>query len=294
MIMGLNEAQMPYRPAQHQIAGKAVAKVSEVWASIGAAVEEVRQDYGEDLLVQTQLNDRMDAARLWVQVKGVRHAPSMNRPDGRTQVRVRADLALRWARSADILVLVLWDVENDLGWYSIPRLTDLHSELANKGRQMFSLHINSSDLFNSDSARAIAWEARLEHLAGFIRNFRRMQEEQRDEDDPDKGSWANEAIAEAVIDMMADLNMVDLKHKNGQRSLTINAEFKDFIRGNGGEVDEESTEDMDEYVLQLVLISLLKKISYEAGTGASISVLTEMSSIVYTLLDLRKFLASNK
>lgn len=123
---------MPIRSEQHQIADKAVAKVKEVWTSIGATAEEVQKDYGEDLLVQTCLNNKMDASRLWVQVKGVRSAPGTGKPNGRKTIRVRADLALRWARTADVLLLVLWDVENDQGWYCLPSFGALHSELAAK------------------------------------------------------------------------------------------------------------------------------------------------------------------
>lgn len=62
---------MPYRPIRHQISAKAVVKVCDVWTDIGTAVEEIQRDYGEDLLVQTCLNGKMDSSRIWVQVKGV-------------------------------------------------------------------------------------------------------------------------------------------------------------------------------------------------------------------------------
>jgi hypothetical protein len=211
---------MPYRPPQHQIAAKAVASVSGVWTSIGAAVEEVRQDYGEDLLVQPSLNGRMDAARIWVQVKGTQDAHGMYKTGGKSSIRVRADVALRWARTADILVLVLWDVGRNIGWYSIPGLTELHAELAEKDREEISLQVYSKDRFNTDSAKVIALEARLEHLG-------RLQEETRDSE-PGDSSWANEAVAEAVIDMMIDLDMVKRTREN-RRKFYINPKFRKVI-----------------------------------------------------------------
>jgi hypothetical protein len=84
---------MPYRPIQHQISSKAVAKVCDIWSNTGAAVEEIQRDYGEDLLVQTCLNEKLDASRIWVQVKGVQRAPGMRKPGGKAQIRIRADSA---------------------------------------------------------------------------------------------------------------------------------------------------------------------------------------------------------
>jgi hypothetical protein len=120
-----------------------------------------------------------------------------------------------------------------------------------------------------------------EHARGRIR-----------EDDPDKGAWADEAVAEAVIDMMADLNMVDLINESERRKFTINPEFKNLIIETAKERYQESDKDLDQYVLQLVLISLLEKISQEACTVASIALLTEMNKVVHELLDLPGLLAT--
>jgi hypothetical protein len=276
---------MPNRPAQHQISDRAVAKVREVWASVGAAVEEVRQDYGEDLLVQTCLDGKMDAARIWVQVKGVAKASQM-KARGKTQVRVRADLALRWSRTADILVLVLWDIDSDIGWYAVPTRTELHGELAGLGRSIIGLSIDSTNLFNSESAQIIAWGARMEHLAGFVRNFRGMQEEDRDDNDPDKGRWATEAIAEAVVEMMVHLKMVDLTLRDGLRAVTINPNFKNSLLDKAEEMGSAAPDEAEEYVDHLLLVSLLTQIKKEAACGVSVAVLAEMAPIVYGMLNL--------
>jgi hypothetical protein len=40
------ENLLPRRPIQHVVGAKAVAAVSSIWLDAGAAVEEVRNDYG--------------------------------------------------------------------------------------------------------------------------------------------------------------------------------------------------------------------------------------------------------
>lgn len=97
---------MPNRPTQHQIADQAVSAVRRVWADVGAAVEEVRRDYGEDLLVQPQFDGRMDACRLWVQVKGTAGPSDRDSSGGNLRIRFRNDLLLRWARTADEVVII--------------------------------------------------------------------------------------------------------------------------------------------------------------------------------------------
>jgi hypothetical protein len=50
---------MPRRTLQHGIADKAVSAVSAIWTDIGAAVDEIQHDYGEDLLVQTSFDEEV-------------------------------------------------------------------------------------------------------------------------------------------------------------------------------------------------------------------------------------------
>lgn len=278
---------MPRRPVQHQISDKAVAKVRDVWASIGAAVEEIRQDYGEDLLVQTCFEDRMDSSRIWVQVKGVTNALLM-RTHGKVQVRVESDLALRWARSADILVLILWDIENNIGWYSIPTYSELHDKLASPYPRKTPLSIDSSNIFNSESAQLIAWKARMEHLTRFVRNLRSMQEEDFDDDDPDRGLWAGRAATEAAIDMMVDLNIVNLKGNRTLQNFIINPDFKKIVVDTAEEMGKAAANEAEEYVTELIVTSLLKQIGKETGWGASVAVLAEMAKTVHVMLDLNQ------
>jgi hypothetical protein len=281
---------MPDRPVQHQISDRAVAKVRDVWASIGAAVEEVRRDYGEDLLVQTALEGKMDAARIWVQVKGAARAAAMSKANGKTRVRIRADLALRWARTADILVLVLWDVENDVGWYTIPTFTDLHSKLAAKGRQPVSLQVNSADLFNAESARVIAWDARLEHLAGFIRNYRGIEAERYDPDDPDNTLLAVDAVAEAVMDMMSNLKMINYSFDSGDLEINFQPSFEELIMYNVRKMQDRTIDEADSDLRELVMLCVIGQISLITGCGAPFPVIAEMSRVIKVILNLHKVL----
>lgn len=205
----------------------------------------------------------------------------MRKPRGKAQVRIRADLALRWARTADILVLVLWDVESSVGWYSIPELADLHSELAEKGRRNISLTILSKNLFDADAARHIAWEGRLAHLARFVRNFRRLQEEEA-QIEPGEHRWADEAISEAVVDMMVDLGILEkvtVKRREVVPSREFRKFFLDMARDTRG-AQPASAEEIDEYFKEISFASYFMWISDVIGCAISASLMSEMVPIV--------------
>jgi len=143
----------------------AVSAVSNLWIEAGAAVEEVKRDYGEDLLVQTAWNGEMDDSRIWVQVKGTRRVDNFTRQGTPRPIRVSTDHVLRWAGSADLVVLVLWDIEAKRGWYALPisqidRFNVLLSEKKTIGIQFFK-----ENTFTSESVGRLIWESRLLHAA---------------------------------------------------------------------------------------------------------------------------------
>jgi hypothetical protein len=63
-------SELPKLTREHRIANEAVNAVSFLFAKAGAIGEQIRNDYGEDLFLLTNLNDHVDSFRIWVQVKG--------------------------------------------------------------------------------------------------------------------------------------------------------------------------------------------------------------------------------
>ena len=110
-----NGTPIPSRHLQQQNGDKARTAVERIWLEIGAAVEEVIRDYGDDLLVQTCLNGKMDASRLWIQVKG-RQGIDLRKRE--VPIRVRADTgwmviltdssrSIRYAPAEDVVARVV-------------------------------------------------------------------------------------------------------------------------------------------------------------------------------------------
>jgi hypothetical protein len=151
---------MTNRPIQHRIASLAVAAVRREWNLQGHAVDEIKEDYGEDLLVQICFEGRLDPARVWVQVKGTEKDCSTGRLP---QVSVKAKQVLRWARTADLVIVVLWDVTGDRGWFTLPQDQFDHVELSDRAKGSVRLTFSRDIPFDQAAVESIAWAARIEH-----------------------------------------------------------------------------------------------------------------------------------
>ncbi|MFF4041612.1 DUF4365 domain-containing protein [Streptomyces sp. NPDC001816] len=151
---------MPKRPIQHRIASLAVAGVRREWNRQGHAVDEIHEDYGEDLMVQICFEGRLDPARIWVQVKGTEKDCSAKRLP---QISVKAKQVLRWARTADLVVVVLWDVSKDRGWFTLPQDQFDHVELSDRANGSVRLTFSPELPFDQAAVERLAWAARIEH-----------------------------------------------------------------------------------------------------------------------------------
>lgn len=159
---------MPRRPDSHVIADTAVAHVAGVLNDCGWASEVVKQDYGEDLLVQPSLGGVLDHNRIWVQVKGTRNLERFRTRAHGLSLTVSLDQALRWARSAEMVVVVLWDVERKLGLWSIPREALSEWSLIAFQEQRARLSFTEEKVFDVSSAANLGWQGRMDHYAHLL------------------------------------------------------------------------------------------------------------------------------
>jgi hypothetical protein len=159
------------------IGERAAAAVAQIIAEAGFAVEHVSNDYGEDLLVQTSHAGRIDASRLWFQVKGTRRLDRHQRQDGRYRVSVSYEHAIKWLRSADPVVVVLWGVDAKTGYWSWPLDHVSEWEYVNSASRSTRLLFSPEDEFTPQSARVLAWEGRIHHYQQRLLNAECIDDE---------------------------------------------------------------------------------------------------------------------
>ncbi|MER6914338.1 DUF4365 domain-containing protein [Streptomyces sp. NPDC000594] len=225
----------------------AVNAVEQIWVSLGHATGKIPEDYGEDLLIQTCLDDRMDPSRLWVQVKGTRGDCS-NPRKALPIIKVKAEQVLRWARSADLVVVILWDTGNQIGFYSVPAGHFDHTSLRNFPDGKVPLRFTRDRTFNEGAARHLAWSARIRHtnrsLQCALANLRDAECANIQQD----VMFFRNIIKELLVDFLADAKV---SNPDG----TLSEHFKELIAV--GVRRSESTI-LEEVVLKATIDALLK------------------------------------
>jgi len=166
---------MPKRTDEHIVGDIAAGAVAQVFRECGSAVETIEQDYGEDLLVQSAHQGKVDPSRLWVQVKGTRDISRYRNPGGCYAMSVSTEHAFKWARSADAFTVILWDIEQGLGYSTFPPDQAENWNLAMLHRKTARLHfsLDTEELFptgpfNHRNAKRLVWHARIHHYEGLL------------------------------------------------------------------------------------------------------------------------------
>lgn len=159
---------MPIRSDQHRIDDEARTAVENVFASGGLATEVVQKDYGEDLLIQVSIDDEVQPARSWVQVKGTRNSKRLARRDDTYAVRIETHHLLRWARSADLVLLVLWDVSRNCGWWVPPKAQVDQYALYMNGYATQTVRVPARLRLDKQAVQDLAWQITLEHFSNLI------------------------------------------------------------------------------------------------------------------------------
>jgi hypothetical protein len=158
-----------------------------VVAQASYAAEVVSQDYGEDLLVQTSHAGRMDASRLWLQVKGTAAVERHLTASGDLRMSVTFDHAMRWSRSADLVAVVLWDVKSSQGWFALPQdQVDPVEGFLSEQRTM-SLWFDQTEQFSPEAVRQLAWVSRIEHFRQLMLSARNIDSEREERGEEKSG-----------------------------------------------------------------------------------------------------------
>jgi hypothetical protein len=134
----------------------------------GWACEVVHKDYGDDLLVQTQHKGEIDHSRIWIQVKGTKNMRRFFSKKHGYSVKVSLEHALRWARSADLAVIVLWDIEKNMGLWALPINCLNQRDLSIFQSKTSRLTFNEESVFDTGQALKLAWMARIHHSSRLV------------------------------------------------------------------------------------------------------------------------------
>jgi hypothetical protein len=274
----------PQRPQSHVTAEKALAHVVGVLSRAGCAVETVVNDYGEDLLVQTSHSGRMDASRLWFQVKGTEAIDRHRLRTGELRLSVQFEQAVRWSRSLDLVVVCLCDVLQEKAWFARPGM-QLDEQAGLEGRRTMTLRFSAEDVLTEESATRLVWASRLEHFRHLFLSARNQEAE------ADAHGWEkNGALRNAILfELMQTLGLIEPAPNDPERYV-----IRDSVRiavRDAFAADPIVDDEVRDALARSTITAILRRASEIDGElGLSQVVIEEASRAVAGILGLSPYL----
>lgn len=152
----------------HGVDHQAITAVQKICSKKGWSTEVVVQDYGEDLLIQTTYQEKIDHFKVWLQVKGTNDIETYRKKDGKIKFQLSYAHIFKWVRSLENCYVVLWDITNDYGLYFSPK-TDLDElDVYTKTTASITITFNEENIINKLSLHTLEWESRLNHFYSII------------------------------------------------------------------------------------------------------------------------------
>ncbi|MBD2058838.1 DUF4365 domain-containing protein [Oculatella sp. FACHB-28] len=258
---------MPQRPDSHVVADIAVARVMQICNACGWACEVVHKDYGDDLLVQTSLNGIVDHNRLWIQVKGTRDLKKFYSKKNGYSLKVSPDQALKWIRSADLAVVVIWDVEKDFGLWSILKYQinqwDWYLRESENARIVF----DEESVFCQEQAVRLGWIARREHHESLLRNAMIQDlEYERNKDTYPEGYEHKSLVPLVAFDFLKLINVLDDEYLDKTYLAYYESALERFKSERENLIDSE---DIEVLAAGLAMMGRLNDAIHQVGISAS-------------------------
>lgn len=152
----------------HNIDHQAVTAIQKLCSTKNWATEVVVQDYGEDLLVQTTYQEKIDHFKIWLQVKGTKDIETYRKKDGKIKFQLSYAHIFKWIRSLDNCYVVLWDTTKDYGLYFSPK-TDLDElNIYTKTTANITITFNEENIINQGLLHKLEWKSRINHFYSII------------------------------------------------------------------------------------------------------------------------------
>lgn len=142
----------------HLLANRAVLAVCTVLERAGALAETIKNDYGEDLLIQTHLNGIADNFHLLIQVKGTNLKADQ---DGFYSLRIDMMHLHRWTSHMQPVLVCVFDERTGKTYAFAPQRRFTMWELATTEKKSLTVKLNEHDIFDEGTAGRYIWDSRI-------------------------------------------------------------------------------------------------------------------------------------
>lgn len=139
-------------PKNHLLGHSAVIEVCAILNKAGAVAESIKNDYGEDIIVQTQLNEIADNFSIFIQIKGTNLKRTKK---GDFPFKIDIEHALRWTSHMHPVLVCVYDETSGNTYAFYPRRVFSIWDLSTKIGKSTTVRLNSDNLFDVSTAKKI-------------------------------------------------------------------------------------------------------------------------------------------
>ncbi|WP_437646906.1 DUF4365 domain-containing protein [Sorangium sp. So ce362] len=284
---------MPKRTSSHTTADTAVNQVEALFLAAGCACEKVKQDYGEDLLIQPSQNNNIEPFRIWAQVKGTTGTRSPHKKSDTHSIPIKIAHLLKWLRSPEYTIVILWNTKTNSGLYCVPIMTLNEHQLAKSGREKTKLHFKTAAVLDKNSAKQIVWQARVEYYSNLFiavetaASVAAKFEDNNDEEDKDSSYRLMQLAGELLLKAEAiEASGVD-RHKSviqfpSNKIIYFTAKFKKYLSDAVKERDDSLSG--EGLITTASMHAVLTWFCHLTNTGVPHHVLVHCTTFVAALL----------
>lgn len=156
---------MPKIASSHLMEARALTRVQSILAESDALSEVTKNDYGEDLIVQTHHKGQADPFQILIQVKGSGNIKSNN---GSFSFRFELDHLYRWVAQAGSVLVCVYDDQTKRVFAFSPKERFSLWQILTTRKKTLRVVFKEEDDFTADSARIIIWDSRVEHFSNML------------------------------------------------------------------------------------------------------------------------------
>ncbi len=251
-------------PESHLLGHKAVLEVCKILDDAGAISEQIKNDYGEDLIIQTHLKHNADNFHVLIQVKGRRLSP---KNDGSYSIRVDVDHLRRWVSHVFSILVCIYEENTQTVYAFSPRDHFSLWELSTTKSKTLSVRLSKDHVFDPETAKVAIWNCRIEYYSRMIgwhentiHHARQMEGIDNTED------HVNREMNIIVFNFLKDISIIE----NGGFS----KKFIRFVKNASRNFSEENQTEVEkwnlEHAFSLAIMGTIDEVQRGVGLPANI------------------------
>ncbi len=250
------------------LAHKAVLAVSRTLNEAGAVAEVIKNDFGEDLIVQTQIDETADSFSILVQVKG---SSLKIGKDDLFRFRVSVDHLLRWVSHYQPVLVCIYNDDTGNIYSFLPRDRFSLWKLATTKSQTLTVSLGEGDLFSAENAKSFIWDCRLDYYNRMLAWYEHVQSDLKAFNVVKSGKKIRELEKEKGVVAMDFLKSIGLVVGD-----TLDAEYVNSVRTCAINFAKRNSEDKkDKMALSHVfLLCLLAHVNRKIGRGLPLTLMS--------------------